>query len=202
MPARLKVGIYGGTFDPPHNAHINLARFALAKLSLDLIYIVPAKGHALKNNEGITPAEIRFELVKSAFADEEKIRVSRIELDGPETSYTIATLEQFAEYENLGQTELYYLIGADNMMELHLWKEPDRIFNLATLVVLRRPGYQSARQQLPFSGNVEFLDSPHYNISSTEIRERIRTGQTVKHLIPQNVYKLIERYRLYRPLNS
>ncbi len=202
MSARLKVGIYGGTFDPPHNAHIKLARFALEKLSLDLIYIVPAKGHALKNNEDITPAEIRFELVESAFADEKKIRVSRIELDGPETSYTIETLEQFAEYENLGQAELYYLIGADNIMELHLWKQPDKIFKLATLVVLRRSGYQNFRPQFRFSGEVEFLDSPYYNISSTEIRKRIRNGQSVRHLLPKSVHNLIEQYRLYRPLTD
>jgi nicotinate-nucleotide adenylyltransferase len=104
---RLKVGIYGGTFDPPHFAHLELAGFALKELSLGALYIVPAKGHALKKNDRITPPEIRFEMVRTAFAGMKNVFVSRIELDGPDTSYTIDTIERFEKYEGLQNTEKY-----------------------------------------------------------------------------------------------
>ncbi len=198
MTHRMNVGIYGGTFDPPHNAHIKLVRFALKKLALDFLYIIPAKGHALKKNDRITPPEIRFELVKAAFSDQKNVRISRIELDGPDTSYTIETLERFGQYEQLENVNLYYLIGADNLQEIHLWKEPERILELARIVVLRRPGYQAFPAKFPSTDQLLFLDSPRITISSTEIRKRLRHGFTVEDMIPQSVLHLIEQYQLYR----
>jgi len=194
----LKVGIYGGTFDPPHNAHLSLARFAVHELALDYLYIVPAKGHALKKNDTITPAGIRFEMVEAAFRNERKIRISRIELDGPDTSYTVETIDRFQQYEQLRDPEYYYLIGADNLQEIHLWKEPERIFRVARVVVLRRPGYQKTPGSFKFGDHVRFLDSPHVDISSTGIRERVRQGKSVGDLVPAEVAVLIKKYQLYR----
>jgi len=193
---RLKVGIYGGTFDPPHFAHLKLAGFALKELSLSALYIVPAKGHALKKNDRITPPEIRFEMVRTAFEGMKNIFVSRIELNGPDTSYTIDTIGRFEKYEGLQNTEIYFLIGADNIQDIHLWKEPERILSAANLVIFRRPGYSDFLES--DSGHrVLYLDSPEIDISSTEIRRRILEGLDVSSLVPGSVLQLIRKYGLY-----
>jgi nicotinate-nucleotide adenylyltransferase len=198
VAGKTKVGIYGGTFDPPHNAHLTVAKFALEKLTLDVLYIVPAKGHALKKNASITPAPIRYDMTKAAFRDQHRIRVSRIELDGPETSYTVDTIERFQAYEHLRDPEYYYLIGADNLSELHLWKEPEKIFSIAQIVVLQRPGYSNRPAISGFGDRVTILDSPEMEISSTAIRDLVKRGLPIKSLVPPAVLELIEHHGLYR----
>jgi nicotinate-nucleotide adenylyltransferase len=195
---KTKVGIYGGTFDPPHNAHLTVAKFALEKLTLDVLYIVPAKGHALKKNASITPAPIRYDMTKAAFRDQHRIRVSRIELDGPETSYTVDTIERFQAYEHLRDPEYYDLIGADNLSELHLWKEPEKIINIAHVVVLRRPGYLEIPEISRSWKRMIMLDSPEMDISSTDIRNRVRQGIPIDDAVPRAVIELIEFHGLYR----
>ena len=197
----MKVGIYGGTFDPPHFAHLKLAGFALKQLSLSALYIVPAKGHALKKNNRITPPEIRFEMVRSAFAGMKDIFVSRIELDGPATSYTIDTIEHFKKYADLENTDLYFLIGADNIQDIHLWKEPEKILGAVKLVIFKRPGYTNYALKF-FGHRVQYLDSPEIDISSTDIRRRIREGLDVSSMVPGSVLQLIKKHGLYSTLRT
>jgi nicotinate-nucleotide adenylyltransferase len=191
-----KVGLYGGTFDPPHNAHIQLALYVLDRLQLDSLYFIPAAVHALKKNT-ITPAAIRNAMLQAAISDYSRLRVSTIELKRASVSYSIDTIKQFKQVEQLPlKTKLYYLIGMDNLHELHLWKNPQEIFRLAQVVILRRPGFRKQGLGIRYPQAI-FLESPLYPHSATDIRQRIKSGQAVTDLVPPKVWEIIREQRLY-----
>ena len=194
----MKIGLYGGTFDPPHNAHLKLAEWVREKLQLDYIYFIPAAVHACKNNSDLSPASIRLKLVEKAIEDYGRFRVSRIEIDRNEISYTVHTLEHFRQYEKLTGSQLFYIIGSDNLIDFHKWKEPDRIMKLAQIVVLRRSADQAKKSDDIYAEKVIYLNSPLIDISSTEIREKIGQGSDVSDLIPFAVSIIIDNYGLYR----
>jgi nicotinate-nucleotide adenylyltransferase len=192
-----KVGMFGGTFDPPHNAHLELARCALVSLSLRCIYFIPAARHALKKNT-MTPVDLRFAMLQAALAGRNEFKISRIEMDRSSVSYTVDTLRNFIAYESLPvETELYYLLGMDNLNELHLWKDPQEIFRLARVVIFNRPGYRDQRiiDRYP---QVLLPDSPVFKVSATAIRTKIKAGEKVTDLIPAKVWEIICENNLYR----
>lgn len=191
------MGIFGGTFDPPHNAHIKLARFAIRRLQLDCVYFVPAAIHALKKHR-ITPVALRYEMLLAAIGQAARLRLSRIEMDRPDISYSVDTIKNFKKYEHLrARTELYFLVGLDNLNELHLWKDPQLIFKLARVVVFNRPTLRD-QQLLGQYPQIMFLEGPLYDISATAIRSKIKSGKPVTELIPARVWKIIRENNLYR----
>ena len=194
----MRIGLYGGTFDPPHNAHLQLAKWVQDKLELEYIYFIPAAIHACKNNSDLSPAPLRLKLVEKAIEDNKRFRLSRIEIDRKDTSFTVYTLQQFKIYENLPECELFYIIGFDNFVDLHNWKDPARIMKLAKMVVLRRSIDDPHNVDNAYSQEVIFLDSPLIDVSATEIREKIRQGSDVSKLIPPAVSKIIDDHGLYR----
>jgi nicotinate-nucleotide adenylyltransferase len=193
-----KIGIFGGTFDPPHLAHLSLTELAAQRLDLDLVYFIPTFNHPLKDNMEISPIEVRFEMMAAAIRDYPKFRVSSIEVDRGEISYTVDTLRDFARYEKLNKAQLYLILGSDNINEFHLWKDPDQIFKMAQVVVLRRPGSLQQSGLDTYKNEIVFLDLPLMDISSTEIREKIACRQMYRDLVPAGVAKIIEKYELYR----
>ena len=193
-----KIGIYGGTFDPIHNAHLILARWAIVELKLDLIYFVPASVHAFKKKSDLSPPEIRYKMISAAIANIPELRVSRIELDKSSTSYTIDTLKDIRTHESLGNSQLVYIIGSDNLAEFHLWKDPEDILKIATVSVLRRPGYNEQKIYDMYKDKIKVFNSPLINISSTKIRKRVRENKPYKNLVPHVVYEIIEKNRLYK----
>ena len=193
-----KIGIYGGTFDPIHHGHLILSEWAIVKLHLDLVYFVPASVHAFKKESELSPSEIRYNMIAAAIKNFPRLRVSRIEIDRPSTSYTIDTLKNINANESINRTELIYLIGSDNLREFHLWKNPDKILELAQVCVLKRPGYNENTINNKYKDKVNILDSPLISISATEIRKRVRENKPYKSLIPEEVYEIIEQNKLYR----
>jgi nicotinate-nucleotide adenylyltransferase len=196
---RRKIGLFGGTFDPPHNAHLKLANIVLDKLNLESIYFIPASYHALKNNAFLTSVEIRYEMITAAIEPDNRLKVSRIEMERPTVSYTVDTLKMFREYERIGDSTLYYLLGVDNLTDFQKWKNPEKIFGLAQVVVLHRPGYEDKKAFETYKDRVILLDTPRYDISSTMIRNAIGQGKSVKNLLPHGVLPIIEKYCLYQP---
>jgi nicotinate-nucleotide adenylyltransferase len=194
----MKIGLYGGTFDPPHNAHLELAEWVQKELQLDFVYFVPAAIHAFKNNMDLSPPEVRLQLVEDAIKDHTRLRVSRIELDRPDVSYTVHTLQEFRQYEKLPDSELVYIMGFDNLAEFHRWRDPEEILNLAKVVVIRRSADNIPVVSTDIEKKVHYLESPIINISSTEIRNKIRRGIDVSTLVPPPVLSLINQYGLYR----
>jgi nicotinate-nucleotide adenylyltransferase len=193
-----KIGIFGGTFDPPHNAHLKLAQTVLAELHLESVYFVPASNHALKCNANLTPAEIRYEMIRAAIISNKRFKVSRIEINRPSISYTVDTLKLFRAYENIEDSVLYYIMGVDNLKDIQKWKNPQEIFRLAKIVILNRPGYDEQAILKKYQGKVIQLDSPRYDISSTMIRKAIQDNESVHDLVPPEVYQIIKKYRLYQ----
>ena len=193
----MKIGLYGGTFDPPHNAHLNLADWVQKELQLDYIYFIPASIHACKNNADLSPAPLRLKLVEKAIAGYKRFKVSRIEIDREETSFTVHTLQQFKQYEKLPECELYYIIGIDNLIDFHRWKEPDVITKLTNIVVMRRSINDGHNLNIDYFKKAIYLESPIIDISATEIRKKIRSKIDVSQLVAPAVLKIINDNGLY-----
>ncbi|MGZ4431447.1 MAG: nicotinate-nucleotide adenylyltransferase [Gaiellales bacterium] len=176
----MRLGVFGGEFDPPHIGHLVICQEARFRLELDRLLVIPA-GRPPHRATSATPAELRFRLTEVAFAGEPDTEVSRIELDSVEPSYTVRTLERLAEPD----VELFLIMGADQFAAFATWREPMRIRELARLAVAARPGARPPR------GADVVLTSPMLDVSSTEIRRRMATGQPVRHLVPDPVLELL-----------
>jgi nicotinate-nucleotide adenylyltransferase len=190
--------LYGGTFDPPHNAHLKLAQLSAEKLALDAVYFIPAAHHPFKGISQISSVSIRIEMLEKALEKYALFRISRIECDRSDISYTIDTLRNFMEYEKTGDAQLYFILGTDNFDEFHMWKNPDEIFDLATIVALRRPGSEKSTVLKKYQEHIILLDLPLLNISSTQIRNKIRRGEDYSDLVPPGIPEIVQRYNLYR----
>ena len=196
-----RLGIIGGSFDPIHNAHIYIAEEAKGKLNLDKIIFMPVGSQPLKQNNKVTEASLRFNMVYEAIKDKEGFEVSNYEINKQGLSYTYETLQHFYK----SNRELYFITGADCLMDLDKWKDVNKIFEISTLVVVTRPGFnkvelleQKNKQEKKYGGKILFLEVPGLNISSTEIREKVKAGETIDTLVSKSVLKIIERENLYR----
>ena len=193
-----KIGLFGGTFDPIHIGHLVVAESVLNELSLDNIYFIPAHKHALKSNKKITSPEIRLELLKTALKDFSYFAISDIELKSSNVSFTIDTLKNFKVYEKLSNVELFYIIGFDNLSELHLWKDNEKIMEMAQFVVLTRQGSRDEHLINKYKNRIIVPKSPQIDISSTLIRQRIKENKLWKSMVTPAVQKYIIRHNLYK----
>lgn len=196
-------GLFGGTFDPIHFGHLYIAQEALHRLRLDNILFMPSGNPPHKTTKNKTDANIRYELVKMAIKDEEKFVLSSYEIDSKGLSYTYKTLEYLKWKEP--DTKWYFITGVDCLMELDLWKNVADIFKLSTLVVFNRSGYKKEeilyqKKAVEEKYNVEiiFLDINPVDISSTEIKNMLKEGKGVSHLLPLNVFNKIVELDLYK----
>ncbi len=198
----MQIGLYGGTFDPPHNAHVKLAEWVRQKLRLDFIYFIPAARHAFKKNSHLSPEHIRVKMVKAAISENKHFRLSRIEMDRNGISYTVDTIRGFSKYENIPAAKLYYIMGIDNLTEFHRWKDPESIAKLVQVVVIRRSVPDNPKVINRYKKKVTFLVSPIIDISATEIREMVNKGLDIFDFVSPAVNKVIREYRLYQDLQS
>jgi nicotinate-nucleotide adenylyltransferase len=199
----VKVGVLGGTFDPPHKGHLAIALDARKSLGLSRVIFIPAGQPWLKAGAPVSPAEDRYEMVRLAIAGHPHLAISRIEVDRPGPSYTVDTLE--ALKSELGsETELYFIIGWDALTQLPQWREAARIVRLARLVAVPRPGYsrpdlKAIEKQIPgISARVDFLDMAMVEVSATEIRQRVSAGLPISGLVPEAVEKYVTERGLFR----
>ncbi|MCC6190268.1 MAG: nicotinate (nicotinamide) nucleotide adenylyltransferase [Anaerolineales bacterium] len=199
MPAT-RLGLLGGTFDPPHNGHLLLARAARAQLNLDFVLWVVTADPPHKQERQITPVADRLDLVAAAIAGEPAFAISRVDVDRPGPHWaadTVALLQ--AEFPN---AELFYLMGGDSLRDLPTWGRPREFVAGCTLGVLRRPGDEvdlaSLEQKIPgVTERLEFVDVPPLNIASHEVRQRVRAGRPIDQLVPPAVARLIQDRGLY-----
>ena len=198
----MRIGILGGTFDPIHIAHLIIAEEARVQLGLEEVVFIPAGQPWLKEDQPISPAQLRMEMVRIAIAANPFFRVSPIEGDRPGPTYTHDTLLALREEWGSG-AELYFVLGADSLQELPRWKEPKRILELCTPVVFSRPEYtdvslEKLDEALPGIGKrVRLLRDPQIGVSGTEIRRRVAEGTPVRYLVPEGVERFILEHRLY-----
>jgi len=192
----VNVGIFGGTFDPPHLGHLIAAQDACAALSLDRLLFVPAAEPPHKDNERVTSALLRLEMLHAAIADNSTFEISTIELDRSGPSYTVDTLRQL-HAERPGD-RLFLLLGYDQVRAFGTWHEPEEVLRLAENVMLARIG--GDRTNAAFVQQT--VSVTRIDISSTLVRARQAAGESVRYLVPEAVAKIIEREGLYRKIAS
>lgn len=200
-----KIGIVGGTFNPIHLAHLYIAYEAKSQLNLDKIIFIPAGNPPHKKNKEILEASLRYDMVCEAIKNYEDFEISKYEVEKEGYSYTFETLKQFKTKDN----ELYFITGADCLMDIEKWKNPEDIFNLSKFVVFNRAGYnkknlriQKDKIEKKFNTIINFLDIIDLEISSSMIRKRINEGKRVDFFLPNEVLKYIEKNNIYNYCNN
>ena len=191
----VRIGVFGGTFDPPHVGHLLLASDAREALSLDRLIFVPTGTQPFKvETPPVASATDRLEMIRLAVEDDAVYTVDDTEIRRAGLSYTVNTLEHLAE--RYAGAELFLLLGEDSLSSFNQWRNPERIRELATLAVMRRGGREEA--STGGAKGVTFVSARRVDVSSTEIRERLRAGKSIKGFVPECVERFIEDRGLYR----
>jgi len=195
-----RLGVMGGTFDPIHYGHLVTAEEALQQFGLDGVIFVPTGRPWMKEHEVVSPAEDRYLMTVIATASNPLFRVSRMEVDRDGPTYTVDTLRGMKA--ELGtETDLYFVTGADAVVEIFQWKDPGELFELAHFIAATRPGYDiagfSAHAPSKHPG-ITVMNVPALAISSTDIRARIAASRPIRYLVPEGVKSYIEKAGLYR----
>jgi nicotinate-nucleotide adenylyltransferase len=190
----VRIGLLGGSFDPPHNGHLLAAGDAFDALDLDRLIFIPAAIQPLKAEQDAAAAEHRLAMVQRLVDDDPRFAASSVEIDRGGLSYTVDTLSAFAA--EMPSAELFWLVGADVVRSFARWREPERITELATVVVLERADEAPDLASMP--GTPRRLATRRIDISSTEVRRRVREGRSIRGFVPDAVAEYIAAQRLYR----
>jgi len=201
----MRVGIFGGAFDPVHYGHLILAEQCREQAALEQVWFVPAARHPFKSDPAGTPFERRADMLRLAIAGNPSFQLNEIEKDRPGLSYTADTLEELRRLHP--DAELHFLLGSDSLPDLPKWRSPERIVAAAALVVMERPGHppmsaDTLRAALHLPEDVPLrmtvVDAPLMDLASRDIRRRIAAGRSVRYMLPRAVEAYIEEKRLYR----
>jgi len=192
----MNIGIFGGTFNPPHVGHLIVAESVREQIELDRIIFVPSYISPHKQDEIGHSAVHRFEMIQRAIETNSRFDVSDVEIQRGGISYTVSTLDYFKQ--KYPKESLFLIIGMDNYLIFHQWKEPKKILELATLVVLNRPLYTKKVNEIIDTKNTIFIDVPNIDISSSEIRKKVKEGKSIKYLVPDSVEQYIIEHQLYK----
>ncbi|MXW82241.1 MAG: nicotinate (nicotinamide) nucleotide adenylyltransferase [Rhodothermaceae bacterium] len=198
----MNVGIFGGSFDPPHCAHLRIAEFARSNFGLELILWVPAYDPPHKSQKQLSQYQDRLGMVRAAIADYGHYRVSDIESTIERPTYTIRMLD--ALRERYPDADFYLILGSDSLKQFHTWMRPDVIARRVQILVYPRAGYLVGETDLPeyLRGRVQFMEAPEIAISAEHIRSRFSGGQPVRHLVSDDVHSYIAKHRLYGGYNN
>jgi len=190
-----KIGILGGTFDPPHLGHLIVAQEVQDKLKLDRIFFVPACLPPHKKKVRISAAFHRLRMVQLAIQDNPNFEVLDLELKRKGPSYTVDTLRVLKDAYT--QTQFHLILGIENLKHIHTWRNPEGIFKLSKVVFISRPGatLNKTHKWLNYS---RLLAVKEIDISSTDIRERLRKGKSIRYMVPEKVLQYIQRHNLYK----
>ena len=218
----MKVGLFGGTFDPIHWGHLRSAEEVSETYGLDRVYFIPASMPPHKRGKTTTPAQDRLRMVRLAVARNPRFAVSTVELDRPGLSYSVDTIRGFAS-RLTKRDSLYFIIGLDAFIEIGTWKDFKEIFTLCNFIVTSRPGskendplkgagvavrklfcYDSKRRNYRHQSGtrVHFIELTDIAISASEIRALVRKGKSIRYLLPAAVMNYIKRRRLYGDLRE
>lgn len=202
-PVAGRIGILGGTFDPPHIGHLWLATLAADALDLDRVLFMPAAQPPHKPQQRLTRATDRLLMTRLAIQGEPQFGLTMIEMERPGPSYTIESIEQL--HETYHDAQLFLLMAADSLRQIDSWREPDRLLSMVDWAVGPRPGTEMpdpeglAARFGSAASRIHLLDGPSLDVSSSQIRERVASGRVIRYLVPRAVEELIAARRLYRP---
>lgn len=197
----MKLGILGGTFDPPHNGHLALADAAQRQLRLAQIIFMPAKQPPHKLGERISPLPVRVAMLERALQGKTSFVISLREAERAGPSYTVDTLREL-RHDLPPQAELFFIMGMDSLEYLPTWHEPQEIVKLCTLAVMKRKGFRADLDTLEkiipgVKRAVVFVKAPALDISASEIRARVARGEPIDQLVPPAVAEYIQQHHLY-----
>lgn len=183
----MRIGIFGGSFNPVHQGHIRLAQEAFSELNLDKIYFVPSRQNPLKEKEGLLQGAVRVRILKAAIRRIPDFFISLCEIRRKGPSFTVDTLKFFKK--KFGKNAVFYFLsGTDVLRGIERWKSVDELFKLCHFVVMTRPGYEFKESRRPFI-HVPFQA---LDVSSSEIRQRLKRGQSVRNLVPLGTETLLK----------
>ncbi len=193
-----RIGILGGTFDPIHHGHLRAALDVADALTLDAVHLIPAGQPWQKANRTITDGQLRWEMLLAAVDGNERLIPDRCELDRSGPTYTVDTLTKLTA--DSAADEYFLLLGADAVARLDTWREPERVFQLATIVAMTRPGHELTTSRLGDLPSEQIIEQPvtPMAISSSDLRERVAQGRSIDYLTPAAVIDVIEEARLYQ----
>jgi nicotinate-nucleotide adenylyltransferase len=198
-----RIGILGGTFDPPHIGHLWLATLAADAMALDRVLFMPAAQPPHKVGQPVSRATDRLLMTRLAIAGNPLLELCPIEMERPGPSYTIDSIDEL-ERIHPGDTQLYLVMAADSLAQIDTWREPDRLLERIEWIVGPRPGDalpdRSALESRfgERASRIHLLDGPSLDVSSTALRDRVANGQPIRYLVPRGVEELITERGLYR----
>ena len=195
-----RIGVMGGTFDPIHHGHLVAAAEARWQFDLDSVVFVPT-GMPWQKPVGVSPAEDRYQMTLLATASNPTFTVSRLEIDHEGPTYTVDTLRRLWAQQD-EHSRLFFITGADAVLQILTWKEPDQVLALAEFIAATRPSFDLDRlvSQVPgAAGRVHRMEIPALAISSSDIRARVACGAPIQYLVPDGVARYIQEHGLYRP---
>ena len=196
-----KIGIFGGTFNPPHNGHVAIAKHARDLYGLEEILFVPCASPSHKSSEDLVSATHRIAMLEALAASDESYSVSSVDVDRGGVSYTIDTIRELQQ-RNPG-AEFYFLIGSDSLLDLHKWKDIYEVLGLCTFVTYPRPGFDvtlsriELREPWPERLLKHCFEGSEFEVSSSAIRQRRSSGKGIDELVPQAVGAYIKEHKLY-----
>jgi nicotinate-nucleotide adenylyltransferase len=199
MPDAKRLGVMGGTFDPIHYGHLVTAEAALAEFHLDEVVFVPTGQPWMKSDRDVAAPEDRYLMTVIATSSNPRFSVSRIEIERDGPTYTVETLQELRR-QSQDSVDLFFITGADAILEIFQWKDPEEVLNLAHFIAATRPGYDVARfeREAPTRHpNISVMTVPALAISSSDIRRRVREGRPIRYLVPEGVQTYIEKSQLY-----
>jgi len=199
-PVGRRLGVMGGTFDPIHYGHLVTAEEAVHQFELEGVIFVPTGRPWMKEHDAVSPGEDRYLMTVIATASNPRFSVSRMDVDREGPTYTVDTLRGLRA--DLGDdAQLFFITGADAILEIFQWKEPGELFALARFIAATRPGYDvgAFRSHAEAAGaDVTVMNVPALAISSTDLRERVAAGRPVRYLTPAGVRSYVDKAGLYR----
>jgi nicotinate-nucleotide adenylyltransferase len=191
-------GLFGGTFDPVHYAHLLVAELVRTTLGLERIIFMPSATAPHKTNRPVTQAPHRWNMLQNAISNHTAFSATSLELERGGASFTVDTLSLLHDRYDCSASNIHLIIGADNFLELHTWKQPERLFELAQIVVVNRPSQENLTQESPFAQRVRHVRIPMLDISASAIRVRVRMGLSIRYWTPDAVVDYIQQHELYR----
>jgi nicotinate-nucleotide adenylyltransferase len=197
-----RIGVLGGTFDPPHLGHLAIAQAAMAQLRLQQVLFAPTRQPPHKPLPDITPVERRIEMVQLAIANDPHFTLSRVDVDREGPTYTVDMLRLLHQQLGAG-VDLYFIMGMDSLANILTWRDPHEIIRLCWLAVFQRPGFDANLDELEkhlpgLRKRVIMLNSPMLDIAASDLQQRIRAGQSIQHLVPAPVAEYIAKHNLYK----
>jgi len=192
----MRIGLYGGSFNPIHTGHLLIAEFIKDEFLLDEIWFIPSATPPHKKQDKMLAADIRYELVSLAIRENPDFKVSDLEIRRGGVSYTADTLQQIVE-QNHHEDELFWFVGMDNLIDFPNWYRPDKILELCGLIAVQRKGFSIDQVESSLRNRVLFSHAPLIEISSSSIRERINKGLSIRYFVPDSVREFIELHHLY-----